>query len=91
MCVQPPEDFPEFEPTESSNCGDRLREAAARPQPAKDNLMKAQEAQRRSYNRAPEPGVFEVGHPVLVSTRLLPPHGVGEKKLGRGGSVLLQS
>ncbi|PHJ23029.1 dna rna polymerases superfamily protein [Cystoisospora suis] len=79
--VEPPDDFPELPQSEETSLNDALQKAAARLALAKDNLVKAQEAQKKNYDRTRKHEVLQAGDLVMVSTRLLRGHSTREKKL----------
>ncbi|PHJ17582.1 retrotransposon ty3-gypsy subclass, partial [Cystoisospora suis] len=67
---------------DGSGGGGVLKEAEPRLAPAKANFRRAQNAQKRNYDKRRRLEVLKAGDPVYVSARLLRPHGVGERKLG---------
>ncbi|PHJ26048.1 retrotransposon ty3-gypsy subclass [Cystoisospora suis] len=79
--VEPPEDFPELPQSTERSRNVALQEAAARLEAARRNLIKAQEAQKRNYDRVHRHEVLQAGDLVMVSSRLLRGHGIREKKL----------
>lgn len=80
--VTPPDEFPELPEDDESNRGDVLEEVARRLAAAKTNLLKAQAAQKRNYDRMHRGEVLQAGDLVFVSSRLLRLQGRGESKRG---------